>query len=151
MKLRICWPLNLAIQRERFKIPTLDDIATRLSGATAIFSKLDANHEYWQVPLDNASQLLATSVWMVLFQENASFWHQISTRSIPEAHQCNFRWPSRRRNRYWCYPSSGSQCKRTWTGASMLCSKDAKTLFISLWIKRNASLACLKWHTLVTN
>jgi len=60
MKLRICWPLNLVIQREHFKIPTLDDIATRLSGATAIFSKLNANHGYWQVPLDNASQLLTT-------------------------------------------------------------------------------------------
>jgi len=46
--------LNLAIQREH---STLDDIATRLSGAT-IFSKLDANRRHWQVPLDNASKLL---------------------------------------------------------------------------------------------
>lgn len=61
-KLRICLdprPLNQAIQREHFKIPTLDDIATRLNGAT-VFSKLDANHGYWQVPLDKTSQLLTT-------------------------------------------------------------------------------------------
>ena len=52
-------PLNAAIKREHFQIPTLDNIATRLTGAT-IFSKLDANHGYWQVQLDEESQLLTT-------------------------------------------------------------------------------------------
>eukprot|EP00731_Ephydatia_muelleri_P013204 Em0007g514a len=53
-KLRIClnpWPLNKAIQRKHFQLPTLEDIANRLSGAT-VFSTLDANHGYWQIPLD---------------------------------------------------------------------------------------------------
>eukprot|EP00731_Ephydatia_muelleri_P013210 Em0007g520a len=53
-KLRLCLdprPLNKAIQREHFQLPTLEDIATRLSGAT-VFSTLDANHGYWQIPLD---------------------------------------------------------------------------------------------------
>ena len=61
-KLRVCLdprPLNVAIQREHFQIPTLDNIATRLTGAK-IFSKLDANHGYWQVQLDQESQLLTT-------------------------------------------------------------------------------------------
>ena len=34
-------------------------MATRLSGAR-IFSKLDANHGYWQIPLDDESQQLTT-------------------------------------------------------------------------------------------
>ena len=61
-KLRICLdprPLNKAILRELFQLPTLEDIATRLSGAR-IFSKLDANHGYWQIPLDDESQQLTT-------------------------------------------------------------------------------------------
>ncbi|KAL5486983.1 hypothetical protein EMCRGX_G019531 [Ephydatia muelleri] len=61
-QLRICLdprPLNKAIMREHFQLPTLDDIATRLHGAK-VFSKLDANHGYWQIPLDRASQLLTT-------------------------------------------------------------------------------------------
>ena len=61
-KLRICLdprPLNKAILREYFQLPTLEDIATRLSGAR-IFSKLDANHGYWQIPLDDESQQLTT-------------------------------------------------------------------------------------------
>ena len=51
--------LNVAIKREHFQIPTFDCIATRLTGAQ-IFSKLDANHGYWQVQLDEESQLLTT-------------------------------------------------------------------------------------------
>ena len=52
-------PLNTAICREHFQLPTLEDITTRLSGA-CIFSKLDANHGYWQIPLSKSSQLLST-------------------------------------------------------------------------------------------
>ena len=61
-KLRVCLdprPLNKAIRREHFHLPTLEDITTRLTGA-CIFSKLDANHGYWQVPLAEESQLLTT-------------------------------------------------------------------------------------------
>ena len=61
-KLRVCLdprPLNKAIRREHFHLPTLEDITTRLTGA-CIFSKLDANHGYWQVPLTEESQLLTT-------------------------------------------------------------------------------------------
>ncbi len=61
-KLRICLdprPLNEAIQREHYKMPTIEEITTRVAGAT-VFSKLDANHGYWQVPLDEESQLLTT-------------------------------------------------------------------------------------------
>ena len=45
-KLRLCLDprhLNKAIQREHFQLPTIEDIATRLTGAK-VFSTLDANH-----------------------------------------------------------------------------------------------------------
>lgn len=40
-------------------MPTIEEITTPVAGAT-VFLKLDANHGYWQVPLDVESQLLAT-------------------------------------------------------------------------------------------
>ncbi|CAB4045948.1 Hypothetical predicted protein, partial [Paramuricea clavata] len=61
-KLRICLDpkhLNKAIKREHFQLPTIGDtyITTRMANAKW-FSKLDANHGYWQIPLDEDSQLL---------------------------------------------------------------------------------------------
>ena len=53
-KLRICLdprPLNEAIKREHFKMPTIEEITTRVARGR-VFSKLDANHGYWQIPLD---------------------------------------------------------------------------------------------------
>ena len=61
-KLRICLdprPLNKAILREHFQLPTIEDITSRLTG-TRIFLKLDANCGYWQIPLNTDSQLLTT-------------------------------------------------------------------------------------------
>ena len=61
-KLRICLDpraLNKAIQREHYQLPTLEDISTHLSGAR-LFSKLDASHGYWQIPLDSDCQLFTT-------------------------------------------------------------------------------------------
>ena len=61
-KLHVCLEprhLNSAIHWEHFQLPTLEDITTWLSGAR-IFSKLDANHGYWQIPLSEESQLLTT-------------------------------------------------------------------------------------------
>ncbi|KAK7109817.1 hypothetical protein V1264_013798 [Littorina saxatilis] len=51
---RICTDLkklNLSVKRERYPIPTLDDILHRLKGAK-IFSKLDATSGFYQIPLD---------------------------------------------------------------------------------------------------
>ena len=52
-------PLNTAIYHKHFQLPTLEDITTKLTGAR-VFSKLDANHGYWQIPLSESSQLLTT-------------------------------------------------------------------------------------------
>ena len=61
-KLRICLDpkdLNTAIKRPHYPTPTLDEITHKLAGAV-IFSKLDARHGYWSVPLHDESKLLTT-------------------------------------------------------------------------------------------
>ena len=60
--LRICLDprhLNKAIKREHFRLPNIEDITTRMASAKW-FTKLDANWRYWQIPLDEKSQLLTT-------------------------------------------------------------------------------------------
>lgn len=44
--------LNKAIRREHHRIPTTEDIASRLSGKK-VFSKVDGKDGFWQVRLDN--------------------------------------------------------------------------------------------------
>lgn len=61
-KLRICLDpkdLNKAIKREHFQLPTQEEIAMKLSGATC-FSKLDASSSFWQIKLDEESSDLCT-------------------------------------------------------------------------------------------
>ena len=53
--------LNQAIKREVYPIPTLEDLTSKLSGAT-LFSKLDASSGFFQLPLDPASSLLTTFI-----------------------------------------------------------------------------------------
>ena len=51
--LRICidpQPLNTALKREHYKLPTIDDILPELHNAK-IFAKLDVKHAYWHVKL----------------------------------------------------------------------------------------------------
>ena len=66
---RICVdlkPLNESVLREVHPIPKVDEILGKLSGAT-IFSKLDANSGFWQIPLSEDSRLL-TTFRPILFQ-----------------------------------------------------------------------------------
>ena len=61
-KIRICLDpkdLNMAIQREHYPLPTIEEIATRLHGAK-VFTVLDAWNGFWHVPLDDASSFLTT-------------------------------------------------------------------------------------------
>ena len=61
-KLRVCLDpkdLNRAIKREHHKTPTLEEISHKFAGAK-VFSKLDAQHGYWAIKLDEASSLLTT-------------------------------------------------------------------------------------------
>ena len=59
---RICVdlkPLNESVLRETHPIPKVDDTLAQLAGA-AIFSKLDANSGFWQIPLAKESRKLTT-------------------------------------------------------------------------------------------
>ena len=58
--LRICVdlkPLNESVLRESHPLPKVDETLAQLHGAT-VFSKLDANSGFWQVPLAEKSKLL---------------------------------------------------------------------------------------------
>ena len=60
--LRICidpHALNKALKRERYQLPTLDNILPELSKAR-FFSTIDLKSGYWHVSLDEASSLLTT-------------------------------------------------------------------------------------------
>ena len=60
--IRICIdprPLNLALKREHFMLPVLDDVLPKLSGAK-VFSVCDLKQGYHHVELDEKSSLLTT-------------------------------------------------------------------------------------------
>ena len=53
-QLRICLDprdLNKAIQREKYPLPTIEEVATRLHGAK-VFTKLDVRNGFWHIKLD---------------------------------------------------------------------------------------------------
>ena len=54
-------PLNASVLRETFPIPQVDETLAQLSGAT-LFSKMDANSGFWQIPLSAESCLLTTFI-----------------------------------------------------------------------------------------
>jgi len=59
---RICIdikPLNENVLREVHPFPKVETALTQLSGAK-VFSKLDTNSGFWQIPLDPDSRLLTT-------------------------------------------------------------------------------------------
>ena len=61
---RICVDLKLlnsSVLREIHPLPTVDDVLAQLSGAK-MFSKLDANSGFWQIPLTEESRLLTTFI-----------------------------------------------------------------------------------------
>ena len=77
-------PLNENVMRETFPLPTVDDIVGQLKGAT-IFSKLDANSGFWQIPLAPESRSLTTFITPFgRFQFNKL---PFGIRSAPEVYQ----------------------------------------------------------------
>ena len=61
---RICVDLkrlNQAVLRERFMLPTLEDVLSKLAGAK-VFSSLDAASGFWAIPLDSESSKLTTFI-----------------------------------------------------------------------------------------
>ena len=62
--IRICIdpaPLNEALMREHYKLPTLDDVLCHLNGAR-LFTKVDVKEAYWHVRLDEESSKLTTMI-----------------------------------------------------------------------------------------
>ncbi|XP_048775204.2 uncharacterized protein K02A2.6-like [Ostrea edulis] len=53
--------LNKWVRRENFQLPSTEETLNRLTGAK-VFSKLDANSGFWQIPLAPASRLLTTFI-----------------------------------------------------------------------------------------
>ena len=61
-KIRICLDpqhLNKAIMRSHYPLPTIEEVATRLTNAK-VFSVLDAKSGFWQVKLEESSSFLTT-------------------------------------------------------------------------------------------
>jgi len=61
-QLRVCLdprPLNKAIKREHFQIPTFDDVVAELNGKR-MFTIIDMRDSFWQVKLDDTSSKLCT-------------------------------------------------------------------------------------------
>ena len=58
---RICVDLRQNVMQETFPLPTVDDVLAQLNGAT-VFSKLDTNSGFWQVPLAPQSRHLITFI-----------------------------------------------------------------------------------------
>ena len=53
--------LNKAVKREKYVLPTIDDILPKLTGAN-VFSLLDAASGFWQIPLDTETAKLTTFI-----------------------------------------------------------------------------------------
>ena len=61
---RICvdmTKLNENVKRERHLLPSVEQTLGQLGGAR-VFTKLDANSGFWQIPLDTKSSLLTTFI-----------------------------------------------------------------------------------------
>ena len=58
---RICVPLNAHVLRETHPLPKVNDVLAQLAGAK-IYSKLDTNSGFWQIPLAESSRLLTTFI-----------------------------------------------------------------------------------------
>lgn len=77
-KMRLCLDPNVlkkAVQRERYPLPIIEDLATRLHGAK-VFTKQDVRNRFWHVVQDEDSSYL-TTLWCMSF----------SIRSAPEVFQ----------------------------------------------------------------
>ena len=63
-KVRICvdlTKLNRSVKRERHPMPAVEQILAQIAGAK-VFTKLDANLGFWQIPLSVESALLTTFI-----------------------------------------------------------------------------------------
>ena len=87
-KLRICidpQDLNKALLRAHYLLPTIEEVATRLSKAK-VFSVLDAKNGFWQVQLDKESSFLTT--FNTPFGRYRWLRLPFGIKTAPEVYQC---------------------------------------------------------------
>lgn len=85
--IRVCLDpkdLNVAMKREHYPLPVVDDITTSCSGAT-LFSTLDAEKAFYQIQLDEESSKLLTL--NTLFGRYRYLRMPIGIKSAPEVYQ----------------------------------------------------------------
>ena len=58
---RVCVDLKKSVLREPHPIPSVDDTLAHLTGAT-VFSKVDANSGFWQIPLSEETRHYTTFI-----------------------------------------------------------------------------------------
>ena len=106
-RIRICVDLtrlNSEVLREVHPMRTVEDNLAKLAGSS-VYTKLDANSGFWQIPLDEESQIpnyLHYPTWAVLFQPS-SIRYQLRPGGFPENYVGN----SRRPGGSWGYMSHG--------------------------------------------
>ena len=64
-KVRLCvdyTKLNNSVRRERLIMPDVQTVLSQIGGGAQVFSKLDANSGFFQIPIDEESQLLTTFI-----------------------------------------------------------------------------------------
>ncbi len=64
-KIRLCLDLtrlNKCVKREYYQLPSVDETLAKIGKKGKVFSKLDANSGYWQMPLNERSQKLCTFI-----------------------------------------------------------------------------------------
>ena len=83
VKGRICGDYKLTVNGvshlEQYPIPTLDDLCEQMTGGKQ-FMKLDLNHAYSQLPLDEKSKEYVT------INTHQGLFHQLGTSYNPEDH-----------------------------------------------------------------
>lgn len=76
-------PLNESVLREVHPIPKVDDTLAQLAGAK-IFSKLDANSGFWQIPLSLAEESKLLTTFNTPFRRYCFNKLQFGISSAPE-------------------------------------------------------------------
>ena len=87
-KLRVCLdpkPLNKALKRNHYPLPTIDDLLSELSMAR-VFSVVDVKNGFWHVPLDDeGSKLITFGTPPGPFSVSKdALWHSTGSRRISE-------------------------------------------------------------------
>ena len=114
-KVRICVdlkPLNESVLRKVHPLPKVDETLAQLTGAK-VFSKLDANSGFWQIPLEKSSRLLTTFITPFgrYHFNKLPIWYLQRPRAFPKADVSYPGWPggtrvsNGRRAGFWGEPS----------------------------------------------